>query len=112
MPVVIGKLRHPVEIQAATETTNEYGEVERTWPGTVIDGGNVWASITPITGNERFAGIQQVRPNVSHSIVIRFNGNVTPKHRIKYGNRWFEIDAVLNRDERDELLELLCKEAV
>ena len=103
-----GTLRHRVAIQETLSLAqNSYGEPVTTW-GTVA---TVWASVSPLSGRE-LAMAQQVRPDVTHKVVMRHRDNVTPKQRILHDSRALEIESVRNADERDRMLELMCKEAV
>ena len=101
------KLRHFVTIQEATETANSYGEIERTWATFK----KRWANIRPLSGRERWAA-QQVQANLSHEVLIRYTKDVTPKMRISYNSRTFEIGTVINVDERGAWMRLLCTEEV
>lgn len=85
--------------------TNDAGEKVPTWATVETR----WGSIEPLQGRERSAA-QQVTPNVSHRIRLRYGSTVTAKDRIAYGGRTFEIDAVLNTREGNRQLELLCTE--
>lgn len=102
-----GRLRHLVEIQSATETQTTSGEVSRAWATSK----KVWASVQPLSGREFIQG-QQVNADITHKCVMRYTSGVTPKMRLIHNARTLEIEHVINHDERDERLELLCKEAV
>lgn len=97
-----GQLRHRVTIQRPTEDINGGAT---TWS----DVETVWASIAPIAGREYFAA-QQVQSDVTHRVRMRYGPTVTTKDRLTFGVRHFDIRTVLNRDERNRELELLCIE--
>ena len=101
-----GKLRHRIEIQAAAETRNAYGEVTQSW-GTV---GVVWASIEPLRGRELWEA-QQVVGRVTIRVRIRHWTGLTHSHRLQDGLTVYNIEAVLNPKGRDREMELLCTEA-
>jgi SPP1 family predicted phage head-tail adaptor len=70
-----------------------------------------WGSIEPISGRERIVAGQQV-PEATHLIRMRYNTAVTPSDQLWYGSRVFEIMSVVNLDERNVVLECMCKELV
>jgi len=107
-----GKLRHRIELQSNAPTQDSYGEPIASW--TTDD--TVWASIEPLSGRELLRA-QEVHAEVTTRIRVRYPGalgasTLTADDRIKHGARIFEIAAVINPDERDRELELLCVEAV
>ncbi len=103
----IGKLRHRVTIQQQAQTRDEYGGVVTTWQ-TFADR---WAAIEPLSGRELFAA-QQLANTVSIRVRLRYLAGVTPAMRVLYGTRTFSIQAVINVEERNEELQLLCEEVV
>lgn len=102
-----GKLRHRVIIQKATETRDAHGGITRTW----ADVSTVWASVEPLSGRE-FLDASQTEADISHRVRIRHYDDLTPSHRIVHGGRHLNIETIMNRDERDIELELMCKEDV
>jgi len=89
-----GELRHKVTIQ----------ELQRVLA-------TVWAKIQPLRGNERYQA-QQVSSALSHKIILRYLDGVKPQMRVLYGSRVFYIVSVINVEERNEMLELLCEEEI
>ncbi len=105
-----GKLRHPISIQQdAGNTKDAAGHRIANW--TEISGGAVWASVEPLTGRELYMAMQ-VQAQVTHKIKIRYVSGVTPKMRVVYGSRNFNIESVLNIEERNIEMHLMCKENV
>ena len=104
-----GRLRHRVQIQEASETRDAYGGVTTTW--TTV--GTVYAAIVPMhqvgQGRERLEA-DRIQSEVTHRITTRFRGDVTPKHRILFEGRVFELERVANVDERDRELSILAIE--
>ncbi|MBT8199585.1 MAG: phage head closure protein [Acidimicrobiia bacterium] len=94
-------------MQEATEQRDHRdGGVYREWAGVA----DVWAQIMPLSGKELFEA-QQIRSDTSHKIRIRFLRGLRPTdHRIVYGDRIFNIDAVTNTEERDREMILMCTE--
>lgn len=94
-----------MSIQSATETRNGYGEAVKTW-STVT---TVWASVEPLRGRELFDA-EQVQSEISHRVRVRYSGSVTPQNRLLFGSRVLEIQAVINVNERNREMQLMCKE--
>lgn len=100
-----GRLDKRVILQTATETSGAGGTLTMSWADTVT----VWASIEAGSGREFFAA-QQMIPELSHVVTIRYRSGVTPKNRFTYGGRAFAIHAKANPMERDEQLVCYCSE--
>lgn len=100
-----GLLRHRVDIQKATESQDAYGEPDKTW--TIH--ATVNAAIEPLTGRE-FLQNRQIGSELTHQITIRYLAGVTAKMRIRFGLRYFDIESVINENERNVKHVLMCKE--
>jgi SPP1 family predicted phage head-tail adaptor len=101
----IGKLRHRVSLQSSTATANEFGEKIPAWSTYAT----VWAEIMPLQGRE-LENAQQISEKCDFEIFIRYNSAVQSTHRVIFGSRTFEIQAVLNIEERNAKLKLICTE--
>jgi head-tail adaptor len=44
--------------------------------------------------------------------MMRYQANIKPYYRIKWGEKIFDINAILNEGERNVSLTLFCTEAV
>lgn len=104
MALAAGRLNKRVTLQTLSTTGDGGGGSVETWADTAT----VWASVEPLRGSERFEA-QQTASRLSHKVTIRHRA-VTPQQRVKFGTRYFKIEAVINPKERGELLELLCEE--
>ena len=105
-----GELRHRVKIQKLDEAQGGTGEIlkgDADWS----DFAERWAAVEPLQGRELFIA-QQVSAEVNIRVRLRHLGGVTPRMRILFGGREFDIKAVLNPLERKRETELLCKELV
>lgn len=103
-----GRLRHRVRIERVVETTNAVGGVTRTWRSIAAR----WAGIEPLTARE-FMTHDQTNSTVSHRIMLRGGGlTISPKDRIVFGRRVFGIVSLMNRDERDKVLEIMAIEDI
>ena len=102
-----GALRHIISILSI-------GEV-RDATGGFSDGetllAETMAEIKPITGGERFMS-NQVFADATVQIRCRFVAGVTPKHKIKFVDRYFDILNVQNKDERSRELIIIAKEVL
>lgn len=102
-----GKLRHRVTIQQLVKTDDGYGGIVETWQ----DVATVWAAVEPLRGNERYRA-QQVQAELTHKVIMRYRAGIKPQMRLLYGNRIFEIEAVIDVEERHKWIELLCAETI
>lgn len=104
---MIGKLRHRITIEEATETRDDYGAPEPTWETFA----EVWASVESLSGREYFVA-RSSNSEVTHRVTIRYLSGLSPIMRIVYDSRVFEIVSILDRPGREKYLEVLCNEAV
>lgn len=101
-----GMLKRRVTIQSVTEgAMSAQGEPLET----VTTFAERWASVDPLSGAEAEL-MHEVHPEVTHIVTIRYLSGVTPKMRVLFGTRSFEIKAVLNTREANRELGLLCTE--
>jgi SPP1 family predicted phage head-tail adaptor len=105
--VNIGKLRHRITIEQVAEAQNPDGSILETWSTYA----NAQASIDPVSGREYFAA-QTTQADVTHRISLRYLAGITPKMRVKYGSRIFDILSVININERNRELQLMCRESI
>lgn len=102
-----GALNKRVSIQAPTEVPNDFGEPDVAWSTEITD----FASIKSLTGREFFAS-QEIQAAATHEIIMRFVIGVTPKKRILYGSRIFDILYVDIDTDKDVQLSIKVKELV
>lgn len=100
-----GDLRKRVLIEQRATTQDTFGEQVQTWTTFA----SAWAAIDPLSGREMLAA-QAFNQEVTHSIEIRYISGVNARMRINYGGRLFNINAVLNENERNRKLVLTCSE--
>lgn len=106
--IFAGRLRHRIDI-VAPPTSNPQDSAGGVDPVNDVVFANVWASIEALSGTEKFAA-HEFTSLVSHQIVIRYMTGITAKMNVWFQNRTFQIEAVLNADERNKSLILLCIE--
>lgn len=102
-----GRLRHRVVIHQLTETQSTLGEPVHSY----TTGATVWASIEPLQGRELFQA-QQFQSLIDTKITVRYSTEVSslsPKSLVTHstGSVDYHIEAIINPDERNELLHLL-----
>lgn len=103
-----GDLRHKVKIQQLTESVDStMGGLTSSWGD--ISSPDEWAAVEPLAGRE----YHQARSNNSEldtRIRIRYRSGITPRMRVLWGSRTFDIQSVISKDERGRELHLMCKE--
>lgn len=102
-----GRLKHRIKFQKLSQSKNEFGELTGVWD----DYKTVWAEVRPITGKSFFSA-QQVNSEITHIVVIRHSEGIIPSMRILFKEREFEILHIMNFDEDNEALQIMCKELV
>jgi SPP1 family predicted phage head-tail adaptor len=101
-----GALRNRIDIQAITRTADGMGGFTKTY---VTIASSVAAAIWPISGKESIQAGQS-KMTITHRIRMRYRNNMKSSYRIKFENRYFDIESIININERNETLELLCRE--
>lgn len=102
-----GTLRHKVTIQKASQTLDSSRQPTDLW----VKVADVWAAVEPLSGRELVVA-QQQQPDVTHRVRMRARTDVKAKMRVRHDNRSLYIGSVVNVDERDKELHLLCRERV
>lgn len=102
-----GERRHYMTVEVPKRVSDGMGNFTKTW----VPKYRVWASIWPISGNERVRS-DKTQLTMSHRIRIPFISDFKPDWRLTKKNRIFGIGAIINIEEMDEELELMCKEEV
>uniref|UniRef100_A0A6M3JYF5 Putative head-tail joining protein n=1 Tax=viral metagenome TaxID=1070528 RepID=A0A6M3JYF5_9ZZZZ len=109
----IGSLNKLIDIQSKTRVADGLGGFTETYSTRYS---NIYASISQISAQEWLSSAKekmesnQMSMSLIHRIKIRYRGGIKPDWRIKYGNRYFSIASIVNPDEANEELILLCKE--
>ena len=105
----IGKMRHIITILAPSTAPDALGGESgytSLWTGA--------AAVSALQGRELY-NAQQIVAEVSHKIVLRWIPGVLAKQTVQFTGpgsvtRTFQIQAVINPDERTRELNLLCLE--
>ncbi|ALA12413.1 phage head closure protein [Paenibacillus larvae] len=102
-----GKLNRRITFQKHGETTNENGFKTDGW----VDVQTVWACIKTLKGKEFYEASTTQNQNTTR-FIIRYRKGLHPDMRIKYNNRYFDIEAIINDDEMNKTLTIHAKERV
>lgn len=103
-----GQLRYSVDLLRNQPTaTDAAGAPIPNW----VKVASVWANIRPISGREMWQAMQAAA-ELTHRVLMRYNTIAQPQMQIAYNGRLFEIDSVIDTDERHIELVCVCKELV
>ncbi len=106
-----GKLRHRVDIQVETLTSDGMGGFSSAW-ASVSGMSSVPAQIMPLSSKEQLDAMK-LESVITNKIRIRYRAGITSKHRIVFGSRIFNVKgAPINYDEKNVSLDLLVTEDV
>ena len=100
-----GQLNKCIILQSKTNVADGMGGFTATWG----DQATVWAAIWPVKATDIVRTNQDVIV-ITHRIIIRYRTGLKSDWRIKFGSRYFDIVSIINPNEANESLELLCKE--
>jgi len=97
-----GSLRHIIELQSPTrvplDPVNDTGAMKTVW--TTVS--TIYAAIQPQKGVEN--SVMGVSQGEQVSIfTIRYTKDISRLYRIKFGDRYYSINSIINIDERDRL---------
>jgi len=100
-------IRHLMTLQEPSRVNTGDGTTSDDW----LSIRKEWGFISPLRGRERIEA-KKIQSKVTHRIIMRYIKGVTTEHRLLLGDRVFEIDAVLNKDEQNSELEIEAVELV
>jgi SPP1 family predicted phage head-tail adaptor len=101
----IGTLNKRIILQQSTRVSDGMGGFSLTW----VDVATVFASMWPLSAAETVEAMKTTM-TISHRIRIRYRGDLRSSWRVKFGNRYFSIVSIINPNEKNQMLELMCKE--
>ena len=99
------KLNKRITLQYPANVSDNMRGFTTTW----TDSADVWAAIWPVSATE---AIRSMQPTLitTHRVRIRYRSTVQPEWLVKFGTRYFNITSIINIEEINEWLDLLCKE--
>ena len=102
-----GDMRHRVAIQSYTEALDPNGGQNGTW----ATGSTVWAEVKTLTGR-KLEIARQIDAEATVQVRMRYCGSaaVTVGNRLLFGTRIFEPVYVVNENERNISLMVVCRE--
>lgn len=103
----IGKMNRRITIRSKTVTKDTEGITQNVW-STVA---TVWAWVEPLRGKEYF---EAAATNAENTVRfhIRYMSGLTSKMQVLYESRLFNINSVIDIDERHREMQLICTEVV
>lgn len=100
-----GGLRHRIELQKRTQTADGVGGMTTTWTRKHYARAAIWPEKA---GEVVEAG--RLEHRITHRIRIRHRSDVDASMRVKFGERYFDIVSIINREERNRELDLMAVE--
>lgn len=100
-------LNHRVIFERRGVAQSVTGQPLETWT-TIAD---TWARVEPVNGREYFNASGE-RAKVTHKITLRYGPDLAPRDRAIFGGRIFDIKSVMNLEESNRRLLLMCEETV
>ena len=100
-----GRKNKRIDIQQPVENVNEYGEKTISW----VKCCRVWARVAPLRGKEFFAAQQTNNENIL-KITMAYQADISDKFRVAYHCKTYEIRNIINVEEKNVDLELMCSE--
>jgi len=100
-----GELRHRIELLVDASTPDGMGG----FTGGMTTFATVWAAVEPLRGRA-FMEAKAAQSEVSHRVRVRYTDGITAAMKVRFEGRLFSIDAVLDINERNRELHLMCVE--
>lgn len=100
-----GDLDKRVILEGRATAKNAAGEAVGEWAEIVT----VWANIRPASSREILL-TGSAASQATLTVTIRYRTGITAKNRVRFGTRILDVSGVINPDERNEELRLLCHE--
>jgi SPP1 family predicted phage head-tail adaptor len=106
------RLRHRLTLQHKIQSPDDAGGFNTAWH----DIADLWGEIS-IPNLKSFYGFEKllfgkIQSEISHKITIRYRSGISTSMRLLFDNRIFNIRAINNLYENNEILELLVDEGV
>lgn len=76
-----------------------------------VDVCKVWSAIKTVSGSEYYSADATQHKN-TYRFIIRYRDGLDPRMMINYKGRIFDIESILNDDERMKTLTIIAKERV
>lgn len=104
--ISIGEMRQRITFQSARKVKDGHGGWNLpSWD----DFATVWAQVEPLSGREYYFAAQ-VKADLTHRVGIRYLAGLNEEMRIKFGDRYFEIESIIDLGELHKFMEILARE--
>ena len=103
----IGDLNKTLELQEPVQTADGMGGMSTEWKTRAI----VWGAVWPVSAKEQIQAAQNIL-SITHKIRVYYYQTLKSSWRIKLEDRYFNIISIINPSERNEVFDLMCKEAI
>ena len=105
--ITAGKRNRMVVLQRKTQAIDDYGGTVDTWTTYAT----VWSRVAPLKGRELIAA-QAARSEVTTRFEMLYRSGVTEDDRIVYGGKYYNINAVIDPEEKHEDLQIMATSGV
>lgn len=102
-----GKLDRFLRIERKVETRNDFNEKVLGWELVA----EIWATVKDLSGRE-YLQSGAIQSEVKTKIFLRYRAGVEAGMRVVDGGDIYNIEAVLGRDRRSNMLTLMCSRGV
>lgn len=102
-----GSLNRKINILTTTESTNEAGDTILI-PSVLK---TVLAAIAPVGGRDYFEA-KKYQAELTYIVTIRYFSGLTPDMQIQFGERFFLIQDIINIEEKNMYLDIICIERI
>jgi len=102
---MIGQMRNKVVLQSMSPSTDSGGGQSVSW-GTAT---TVWAKVENLSGTENSFG-DQIEDRSNYRFTIRYYSALTPKYRISYNSKTFNIQHIASLMEGKERYQVIQAE--
>lgn len=103
-----GEYNKVVTIQENTQAADGMGGFTDSW-GTVTGLASLRVAIWPVSARERIEN-QQIEHVITHRVRCWYRSAILPAMRVKWGSRYFKINSIVNPEEDNRMLDMICEE--
>lgn len=102
-----GRLKNRIDILEPIKTTNKLGQDAVVYRNKKT----VWCEIRPLRGKEYLEAVA-LNAKTTYKITMRYTEDITEKNYLRYKNKIFNIDSIIDVENRHRELEIMCNEYV
>jgi len=110
--MIADDLKKVITIEEYANTTDGMGGFTKVW-STVTGLGSLRAAIWPISARERIEN-QQIEHEITHRVRCWYRSGIEPENRVKWvyagTTRYFKIQSIINVDEGNRYIDMICEE--